>query len=646
MNLSILLALVTTTTALSPRCFEYCRWKFSRQLSLPWDPQCNYCAEEYEIAPMFKATSVLTLRENRIYYEPSELYPIKSITYFEQPFYFINPTVKVKAKFTREKKTIKHVRNDEILLEELNTGKHEYLDVIVGEKSIDGKSSGQTSHSSEYLHQMEKTLSHCVDLHILSLSRKHNNVSTLLKLWRANKFQMLNDLSNSDLIKAIENKCREPEKYITSSLGEIINKWPKRPKRPVTSTSNYGNGDLYLLKSTKSQTMSENVYSDFNTVETIAASTKNKTRNHPNIKVMHRRVPAETVEARKLENVEDHVSNSYLGKALSARSADETHNTPVKSDFLLPLPFSTVTDGFNITQINEIVINKSEDKDLINSTNVSSTEKQIFDIAKKASVNLGSWEESKGYTSHSNKNDKFTREQNSLETFRDDLKHQGFRNTSLNIVASYLLSKKHSTSNQNDLSTVSHNNNSENIINNTILGNVKNPTFLSKSHYEDKDKNIIITYAKIYKKIFNESEIPLQKIITREFANNTVVSVTNGNEDVRNNDFLYSSNEDITPPSISSLETEGESNHTNDNLTEALVKNIKKSQNESKANTELVIRGRLYFILGQEHIPARFVQKSDGELHVGIDGQTICMKLNKEEDKKFKILAALCNPSS
>ncbi|XP_028164670.1 uncharacterized protein LOC114355838 [Ostrinia furnacalis] len=57
------------------------------------------------------------------------------------------------------------------------------------------------------------------------------------------------------------------------------------------------------------------------------------------------------------------------------------------------------------------------------------------------------------------------------------------------------------------------------------------------------------------------------------------------------------------------------------------------------------IEGKLYFLFGDKQIPARFIQRSDGQIKLGLDGVTLCDKLMEKGINASPLMAAMCKCS-
>lgn len=126
----------------------------------------------------------------------------------------------------------------------------------------------------------------------------------------------------------------------------------------------------------------------------------------------------------------------------------------------------------------------------------------------------------------------------------------------------------------------------------------------------------------------SEKDMVLPRIITKELSNGTLLSVVDGFEDVPNSDFILA-NEDhniVTTPSKDAAIPN----------TDLLKTNIDKIVPSHVVN----IHGNLYFSFGEKQIPARFIQQSDGELDVAIDGFSMCNQMLEHNLSNF--MNSLC----
>lgn len=137
------------------------------------------------------------------------------------------------------------------------------------------------------------------------------------------------------------------------------------------------------------------------------------------------------------------------------------------------------------------------------------------------------------------------------------------------------------------------------------------------------------------RKGYPEIEMKISKIITKELENDTVISNVDGIETIPNNDFKEWANdtkpdEEAVTPTLS----------TATNTVEML--STSSAQTNVGALSPRDIFGRLYFLFGEKRIPVRFVQDSEGQLKLGIDGGKLCSKIVDEKLNVSLILAAIC----
>lgn len=153
----------------------------------------------------------------------------------------------------------------------------------------------------------------------------------------------------------------------------------------------------------------------------------------------------------------------------------------------------------------------------------------------------------------------------------------------------------------------------------TVYNKVKLTAFTDTTAYGELEAT-----SKTGRKEFNEKDMIIPRIITKEFSNDTLMSVVNGYENITNSDFI--NNTIISTPS---------NNESNSNL-DLIKSNIDKIVQSDIVN----IYGNLYFSFGDKQIPARFIQQSDGQINVAIDGISMCHQFQGNHTSKF--MNSLC----
>ncbi|KAL0852087.1 hypothetical protein ABMA28_000331 [Loxostege sticticalis] len=74
----------------------------------------------------------------------------------------------------------------------------------------------------------------------------------------------------------------------------------------------------------------------------------------------------------------------------------------------------------------------------------------------------------------------------------------------------------------------------------------------------------------------------------------------------------------------------------------SIMKNTLKERDFSTPNQDALV-GKLYFLFGGTKVPINFVQNSDGQLSLGLDGETLCDKIIQKDSNGFILMKALCN---
>ncbi|XP_047543665.1 probable cyclin-dependent serine/threonine-protein kinase DDB_G0292550 [Vanessa atalanta] len=165
----------------------------------------------------------------------------------------------------------------------------------------------------------------------------------------------------------------------------------------------------------------------------------------------------------------------------------------------------------------------------------------------------------------------------------------------------------------------------------TVLANAIKNSSNEININSSNNSSIIIDIPKINnsnRAQYQEGEIPVIRILSHEFPNDTVISVINGTEILPNKDFItYENNMRKSDQngtkkishninSLSLLQTKNEERTSNYLLDDKLI----------PFNGSIV--GRLYFITDHKTIPALFVQKTNGDVHLGLNISNICKKTN------------------
>ncbi|KAL0902454.1 hypothetical protein ABMA27_000317 [Loxostege sticticalis] len=74
----------------------------------------------------------------------------------------------------------------------------------------------------------------------------------------------------------------------------------------------------------------------------------------------------------------------------------------------------------------------------------------------------------------------------------------------------------------------------------------------------------------------------------------------------------------------------------------SIMKNTLKERDFRTPNQDALV-GKLYFLFGGTKVPMNFVQNSDGQLSLGLDGETLCDKIIQKDSNGSILMKALCN---
>lgn len=113
-----------------------------------------------------------------------------------------------------------------------------------------------------------------------------------------------------------------------------------------------------------------------------------------------------------------------------------------------------------------------------------------------------------------------------------------------------------------------------------------------------------------------EKDLLIPKIITREYANNTITSVVDGFELIPNQDF--------------------------ENIRKAFQSVDDHIDDSDQTNLIQDKTGNLHISMDNNPIPARFILNSKGEMQLAFDGLSLCNQMTKDEKEKKVFMKLLC----
>ncbi|CAH0578158.1 unnamed protein product [Chrysodeixis includens] len=213
----------------------------------------------------------------------------------------------------------------------------------------------------------------------------------------------------------------------------------------------------------------------------------------------------------------------------------------------------------------------------------------------------------------------YPQKQNSSDINKDD---SNFTRTQDILYTNETVTNKN---NDNDYSTktaIEEPGNSPNVVNDVFRINVSEKDLSKSTSYVN-----MIEDNTPHRALVLEQEVDITKIITKELSNGSITSILDGYEELPNSDF-------ITYNDISSTSEES----TEETITTGFMNtNIDKID-----QSDLVeIKGNLYFLFGNNHIPARFMQQPGGEINIAMDGFSLCTQMLQTNQSTFMNL--LCN---
>ncbi|XP_059062318.1 uncharacterized protein LOC131855109 [Achroia grisella] len=620
----VLITAATTATAVLQPCTDYCESLFTGANNI-WRPDC-VCSTNDSMKPISMPRSEIKPAfqhgDTAVYYEPAEHVPSERVSFVYHPFFILNPTFKRHAENDvnaqsngRPKYKLKAniVHNSNTQPGELPL----YLDVSV-QDTVNPRSSVKEFDTKDFK-LIEQNLLECIDLHILIYSRQNNNITKLKEIWGDNKFKKYDNMSNSDIMIEIQSKCGQPASIVKESLNEIKMSLPKK------NTPQYKSAQKDLIDEIITAIpMLKNNSLNFNRSDELSFTTTENT----NFK-------DETTTSQDFDK--SHSVSNNKSKTISTRSTsmNTSNNQDSENRETLTSTVEPIAQYYedNITSPRDTFSTQyTKEENLFSVTPI-----KIENMTEKEY--LGKYTKTYDKSSNKNRDIFFTASTNSPIT---QINTVGF---TLTDAPKDILQAETSTENTD----------------------IKDPA--NKIKYDDtqtKDKvqeeltefNSIKT-ATNNRTLYPDDDIKLSKVIVKEYSNDTVVSEVAGNELLRNNDFIYDNSSDNENLTIRTKIDNLKENYSNDTSPSASTYNdgnymfdINKrisittttmKSSEIQESPQYEITGKLYFYFNRESIPVQFVQKTDGNINVGLDGISLCNELNNSVKSKSTLLTILCN---
>ncbi|KAM3968422.1 uncharacterized protein ACR2FA_001808 [Aphomia sociella] len=619
----ILIAAVTAATAVLQPCTDYCESLLSGTNEV-WRPDCVCSTNDNTniiLMPRSKNKPASRRTEAAVYYEPAEHVPSERVSFVYHPFIILNPTfrrhtishnmnpsVKVSPRIADDikdetKRRIKYKRKNNVTHKldiQLEEDRPLYLDVSVQESSNSRSSAKELGELGD-MQLIEQNLMDCIDLHILVYCKKNNNITELKKIWGENKFKKYDNMSDSELMINIKNKCNQPSNIhkstdiddktdhivtVTEVPTEFKSMGSNNNNGNFTTTDTFIKGSSFLEDHTStSQYVEKSLNNSTNNVMKTISTRSTPTNSSVDQAEKSQQHPASTI----------YPNNQYYYEDTAVKSPgdiDSIQSPSIDHSVYLVSPDTFVT----FTETNPLISNNSINTE----TQITTTERLFAD--------------------------------SSMIPYSE-------RETST-VDSSYIYNKKP--------------------VSETVPEHYKVTTpgydFELKENEINEHKELSsATNINEIRVLYPENELKIPKLIVKEYPNDTIISEVTGNELMPNNDFTHSVLTD--KPYLSTTEdniiNKNSVDYSNNVVSSAVIGaiNMEDIKDIKASNTSLQIRstpqsevtGKLYFNFRNESIPVRFVQKSDGAISMGLDGMSLCEELVRSGQNKSTLLTVLCN---
>ncbi|XP_063372612.1 uncharacterized protein LOC134660756 [Cydia amplana] len=588
----ILVSLAVAAPGISRTCYDYCNSKESKAIKNTVPLQCN-CADFLNIVIESEESSELTLDDTGVYFVPAEV-PFKQDQFNSQPFFISNPAKlfpKRKYRINREYDISKVPLNDPLpsqsahieIYEKTETFSHTrideesgksplYLDIEVQDSTDTDRTAEQKYMFTEDIEATEKALVKCLDFQVVHYTRQHGFMKEFQGFWEARNLYKYENWSDLDVEENIQTWCSEPASIVQKSLYEIKQGLPKKTpnSRSVNKIADNVNKTDIINKTI--ETIMPEFTEPENTTSPFGSHTLYDNVTEPT-KTSNKSTEADTVRKNVTETFETTYNPIVKWAAVNTNSSSSLNTDNIKEIKHLTFPADALSDT-TATTADDILLIDYPDKTKIATTTINTLFADHLDTTKATPVKpendldtMGSEDDIHTYVPVTDV--KIIGDKNDIQILNN--------NTMLVHISTTPLSTDQSMG-------------TESIIDDDI--------FDGESLNESTTPQISVTNANSeLRSAYEENEIKIPRIITKECQNNTIQSIIDGIEELPNNDF-----------------TDYESD----------------------------ITGRLYFVSNKELVPVRFVQTNRGTINLGIDGPRLCDKLVRKADNKSSLLTALC----
>lgn len=152
----------------------------------------------------------------------------------------------------------------------------------------------------------------------------------------------------------------------------------------------------------------------------------------------------------------------------------------------------------------------------------------------------------------------------------------------------------------------------------------------------DIDIRDSIKHKGLTRGVYDEKDILIPKIITKELTNDTLISIIDGYEVLPNSDFV-SHYYEIARMGDNSL------NET-DTSQQSGLSDFSEDYDGNNTQSDVIqdTQGNFYFLYGNSQIPARFIQNFEGEMQLAVDGYSLCEQTPQNVENEFDFMYLLC----
>ncbi|XP_048006410.1 uncharacterized protein LOC125241810 [Leguminivora glycinivorella] len=577
--LPIFVSLAMAAPGISRTCYNYCNTKTSYPIKSIVPLDCN-CEDFLDIAIESEESSKLTLDETGVYFVPADVRIILDKVHYK-PFFISNPAKflsKTRDRIYREFDSSKGAVNDLLpsqsthidIYEKKETISHTsineesgnsplYLDIEIQDSSNIDRIAEQKYTFINDFDTTEKALVKCLDFQVLHYTRQHGFMKEFQEFWEGRNLHKYEHLSDLDVEENIKTWCSEPATIVQNSLHEIKQGLPKKQpnSRAVNRITDNVNNIDNIIKPTKT------IMPEFTEPE--------KTTLPCESSILYDNITESPKTSNKSteENTSDTTYNGIENWTVMDINASSTLNKDNMDEYQhVTFPAAALSEVTSTTTEDPLSVDDSVEIKAISTLftdNLDTTTSTPVDTENDL-VTMGSEDIMHTYVYSPILTDKS--DSNRLSDNDDD---HYFNNTSLVHISTTPLSTEQTLG-------------TESISDTDVFGE------------ESLNLSVTDAYSEL-RSAYDEKEVKIPRIITKECQNNTIQTIIDGIEELPNNDFR---------------------------------------------DDESDITGRLYFVSNRELIPVRFVQTKGGSVNLGIDGTGLCDKIIRNTNKKSSLLTVLC----